>query len=91
MERFRRGFDLRSASEKWSEGREQRIAQRSRSVTTRTEPQTEAAADGFFERTSLVTSARFCVVKRAWSKGGQGRPVALKRLVEVRLCVEFGV
>ncbi len=28
------------------------------------------------ERMSLVTSARFCIVERAWSRGKEGRPAA---------------
>ena len=42
-----------------------------------------------FERMSLVTSARFCAVERAWSRGGQGRPVAREAEAESALVTAY--
>ncbi len=47
------------------------VAQRGRRSSRRKPPRVR-----WIERMSLVTSARFCEVERAWSKGGEGRPAA---------------
>ena len=67
-------FGLRSASgQSGAESGEKRIAERSRSATSAAEPQTEAAAPAA-HRNSARDERAICVVERAWSRGGQGRP-----------------
>ena len=68
------GFGLWSASgESGAESGEKRLAKRSRSATSR-----RRAADGSLPHSRhsgecpLVTSARICVVERAWSRGRTG-------------------
>ncbi len=72
-------FGLRSASgESGADGGGQRLAECSRSATPAAEPQTEARRSCGTEPCKLRDERAICEVEGTWSRGGQGRPVALK-------------